>query len=64
MTFGAHRDAAPAPSIAHHGEGFTGQQDANQRPPDGEVHIKKDKSGKPREDDGFGEYVDFEDVNE
>jgi len=32
--------------------------------PDGEVQIRKDQSAKPSKDDGFGEYVDFEDVDD
>lgn len=40
------------------------QQQAKGQRPDGEVKIKKDKSQKPKDDEGFGEYVDFEDVKE
>lgn len=32
--------------------------------PEGRVKVKKDKARKPKDDDGFGEYVDFEDVKE
>ncbi len=31
---------------------------------EGEVHIKTKKSNSAKNDDGFGEYVDFEDVDD
>lgn len=31
---------------------------------EGDVRVTPDKSTKPRKDTGFGEYVDFEDMNE
>ena len=40
------------------------QQGYEQQRPDGEVKINKDKSKKSKDDDGFGEYVDFEDLKE
>ncbi len=43
---------------------FNQQQADNRQRPDGEVQVKKEKSQKPKDNDGFGEYVDFEDVEE
>lgn len=31
---------------------------------EGDVHIKTDKSQKSKDDSGFGEYVDYEDIQE
>jgi hypothetical protein len=31
---------------------------------EGEVHIKKNNSKKPKDDSGFGEYIDYEDIKE
>ena len=34
------------------------------KPEEGEVRIRKNKANRKKDDNGFGEYVDFEDVNE
>ncbi len=42
------------------------QQQGNQesQKENGDVKIKADRTKKPKDDSGFGEYVDYEDVNE
>jgi len=44
--------------------GQSTQQTQRSKKREGEVHIKKDQAEKPNEDTGFGEYVDFEDVDD
>lgn len=41
-----------------------GQQQNTSQKREGDVEIKNKKGAKPKDDDGFGEYVDFEDINE
>lgn len=45
---------------------FNQQSNYQNAPPnrEGDVHIKTDKSQKSKDDSDFGEYVDYEDVNE
>jgi len=41
-----------------------GQQQNPSEKKEGEVEIKNKKAAKPKADEGFGEYVDFEDIKE
>jgi hypothetical protein len=41
-----------------------GQQQNPYEKKEGEVEIKNKKAAKPKADEGFGEYVDFEDIKE
>jgi hypothetical protein len=41
-----------------------GQQQNTSRKREGDVEIKNKKAAKPKTDDDFGEYVDFEDIKE
>ena len=40
------------------------QQGDNQNKKEGEVQVKMNKPKKGKDDSGFGEYVDYEDVKE
>ena len=40
------------------------KQGFNQNKKEGEVKVKMDKGKKGKDDSGFGEYVDYEDVKE
>ena len=40
------------------------QQGSNQNNKEGEIRVKMDKRKKGKDDSGFGEYVDYEDVKE
>lgn len=41
-----------------------GQQQTTSRKTEGDVEIKTNQTKKSKDDDGFGEYVEFEDVDE
>ena len=43
--------------------GQKAQQNQHNKSRDGEVYIKKESAEKSKKDDGFGEYVDYEDVD-
>jgi len=47
---------------AKYGQGS--QQTQRSKSREGEVHIRKDQAEKLNKDTGFGEYVDFEDVDD
>jgi hypothetical protein len=44
-------------------EKYSQQQNPSEKK-EGEVEIKNKKAAKPKADEGFGEYVDFEDIKE
>lgn len=41
-----------------------GQSRADQQKREGEIKIKTSRQGKPKDDTGFGEYVDFEELDD
>lgn len=41
-----------------------GRQQSDRQPDEGEIKIKTSRKEKPKDDTGFGEYVDFEELDD